>query len=409
MKTAPGYLVPLAWRNLWRNPRRTLITLIVVSVGLWSILTFASLMEAWVQSSREATLGLLIGQGQIHAEGYLDDPSVDHVMPQPDADLSRALSAPAIGAWAARLAEPAVIQSEYKTLPVTLMGVDPAAERRISTLPGKVVAGRYLRDRDDDGIVIGSHLAKRLKTEPGRRVILMSQAADGTLAERSFDVIGLFDADEQTEDGYAFTGLAPSQSYLGLTSEISEIAFTVPLDADLPAVIAGLEAAAPALDIRSWRDLSPLFSTIDTYMKGFIYVWLGIMFTLMGIGIVNTQLMAVFERTQEFGLLRALGMRARTVLALVALESALLVGVGVLIGAMLSALTIFSFRGGIDLSFFAQALDMFQTGHVLYPRLASAGFATNSLIIWGLGVLVAFWPAMRAALASPVEAMRHES
>ena len=265
-------LGPFAWRNLWRNPKRTAITLIVVSVGLWSVLIFNSFLGAWAQSSKDATLGLLIGQGQIHSVGFLDDPSIDTLMDPPSDALKSALNTPAIAAWATRLSVPGVVQSEYKTLPVTILGVDPADEAKLSTIPGKVVKGRYLTDTNDDGVVIGLHLADRLKTGLGRRVILMSQSVDGSLAEQSFDVIGLFDADQATEDFFAFTGRAAGQKFLGLGDKIAEVAFSIPLEADLDPTIAALTKAAPDLDVKSWKKLSLFLSTIDTFMQSFIYI-----------------------------------------------------------------------------------------------------------------------------------------
>ena len=110
-------LIPLAWRNIWRNPRRTLITLIVVSVGVWSLIAFSSFMSAWGQSGRDATLRLLLGQGQIHAAGYMDDPDINHLMPPPDARLRAALDGAGIDGWVMRLQLPAVVQSDTKPCP----------------------------------------------------------------------------------------------------------------------------------------------------------------------------------------------------------------------------------------------------------------------------------------------------
>jgi ABC-type lipoprotein release transport system permease subunit len=400
-------LTPLAWRNLWRNPRRTVITLIVVSVGLWSVIIFNSFLGAWAQSSKDAVLKLLIGQGQIHAVGFMDDPSIDVLMAPPDATLTAALNATAIDAWATRLSLPSVVQSEYKTLPVNILGVDPGDEAKVSSLPGKITEGRYLTGLEDDGVVLGLHLADRLKTGLGRRVILMSQSADGTLAEQSFDVVGLFDADQQTEDFYAFTGRRAAQKFVGLDDQIAEIVFTIPLDSELDPTIKALTDAAPDLEVKSWKKLSLFLSTTDTFMQSFIYIWLGVVFSLMAIGIINTQLMAVFERTHEFGLLRALGMRPRLVLVMVAMESAMLIGFGVLIGIIIGTGSIWYFYDGIDLSAFAKGLEMFQGGQILYPKFDPLGIVIFSLIIWALGILVALWPARRASKSSPVEAMRH--
>ncbi len=399
--------IQLAWRNMWRNPRRTLITLVVVSAGLWSILFFNAFLNAWMQSSKDATLKLLIGSGQIHAREYMDNPNIKTVMAPPGARLRAALERPEIAAWSARLVLPGVIQSEYKTRPVNIAGVDPATERRLSSIPAKIVRGRYLNGVDDDGVVLGLHMAKRLKTGLGRRVILMSQNADGTVSEQSFTVVGLFDANQKTEDFYVFTGRAADQRFLHLNAEISEIAFAVPNDADLDPVLTRLRAAAPQLDVRSWRQLSTYLAATDSMMRGVIYIWLAVVFSMMAIGIVNTQLMAVFERLHEFGLLRALGMTPRRVLMMVSLESLFLIGVGCLVGMALAALTIWGLRGGIDLSAFAKGLELVQGGQVLFPKFDLASFVVFPLLIWLLGILVALWPASRAAKASPVEAMRH--
>jgi ABC-type lipoprotein release transport system permease subunit len=157
-------LLPLAWRNLWRNPRRTIITVLVVSVGLWSILTFSVLLKAWSVSSRDTTLKLMTGEGQIHATGYLDDPTVAHRMTQPDGELESILSSSAVAAYTKRLRVAAIVQSEYKTLPMTLVGTDPAQERRLSVLPDRIREGRYLDSPADTGIVLGRNLARRLRT-----------------------------------------------------------------------------------------------------------------------------------------------------------------------------------------------------------------------------------------------------
>lgn len=400
---------PLAWRNLWRNARRTVITLIVVSVGLWSVLIFNAFLNAWSEAGKMATLDVLMGEAQIHAPGYMDDPNIEKLMPPPGDALKAALSDPAISHWTTRIEVPGVVQSEYKTLPVAILGVDPAIEKQMSSLPKTLAEGRYLNGTTDEGLVIGKSLADRLKTGLGRRVILMSQNTTGAMSEQSFDIVGIFDTDKGTEDLFVFTGLQASQSFLGLSDEIAEVVVRVPDDLSLEGVVAALNKAAPDLDIRDWRKLNLMLASTDTFMKSFIYVWLAVVFVIMAIGIVNTQLMAVFERTHEIGLLRALGMKPRQVLWMITLESAFMVGLGVLLGLALGIISIFATSDGIDLSAFAEGLEMVQSSNILYPDYDLGGFAIFSVLIWGLGVSVALWPARRAARLSPVEAMRYAS
>jgi ABC-type lipoprotein release transport system permease subunit len=398
-------LGPLAWRNLWRNPRRTLITLAVVAVGVWSILSFDVMFKAWGQSSLEESLRLLTGEGQIHAAGYLDDPGVGHSMPYPTGALLRTLTGPAVGAWSPRVRVPAIIQSEYRTRAITLLGVEPSAERRVSDLPGQMLAGRYLANDREIGIVIGADLAVKLKTRLGKRVIVMAQAADGHLAEVGLPIIGLFGNTTPAQDEYAFVGLNAAQSTLGLNGRLSEIAFDAGPHAKLEDTVATLQRAAPSLDTETWMALSPLAYTMEQFSTSYTAIWLMVMFVLMAIGIVNTQLMAVFERTREFGLLQALGMRPATIIAQVMLESALLIGVGVIAGIVLMVVTLLPFTNGLSLGFLSAGSEMAGGGGVLYPRLDPVDTVVYAAIVWVLGVLTTLWPARTAARTPPVVAM----
>lgn len=400
-------LLPLAWRNLWRNPRRTIITVLVVSVGVWSILSLSIVLEALAASSRDTTLKLMTGEGQIHAIGYRDDPTVAHRMPPPDRRLAHVLQSSDVRAYAVRVRVSAIVQSEYKTLPVTLVGVTPAAERRMSMIPHQIAAGRYLNGPHDESIVLGRNLAARLKTQTGRRVVLMVQGTDGRLHERAFRVAGLFTGPLHAEDDFVFTGVATAQSVTGIGKDISEIAFLAVNTDAVPRVIAALRKAAPNRDVESWKQLAPLPFAISAYVDLVLAIWLGIAVSAVTLGIVNTQLMAVLERTREFGLLQALGMKPRWVLVEVALETVWLNSIGVVAGMAAAIAFVHAFPGGLDLGLLARGAEIFGGSRVLDLQVNGADFLRYSAIVWGLGVLATLWPALRAAMINPIEAMSH--
>lgn len=401
-----GILFPFAWRNLWRNRRRTLITLAVVAVGVWSVIAFNSLIRAWADASLAGSLKNMTGEAQVHAPGYLDDPDMTRSFSMPEGKVADFLDSNAIESWAPRVRTPAIVQSEYQTLPVTLVGIDPKRETGVSFIADAVRRGRQLRDATDDEVLLGRHLAERLKTEVGKRVVIMANDAGGELAQRGARVVGIYGAAPGTEDQFLFTGLAPAQEFLNAPGRLSEISLTTAGKQPLQEVLSTFRQLAPDLDIAGWPTLQPMTKAISDLTNGFIYVWLWVMFVLVAIGVVNTQLMAVFERTREFGLLQALGFRPAWIVLEVLLEAVQIIGIGVAIGAVAAVLTVQALHGGVSLGGLSAGADFLGIERILYPRLDAREFITAIVVIWVLGVLIALWPARRAARFDVIEAMR---
>jgi ABC-type lipoprotein release transport system permease subunit len=406
MMRAALILFPFAWRNLWRNRRRTLITLLVVAVGVWSILAFNAVIRAWADSSLAGSLKNMTGEAQLHAPGYRDDPAMQHHFHAPTGKLEQLLNSPAIAAWAPRIRVPAIIQSEYKTLPVTLVGMEPQRETGVSFIADAVKQGQMLKNGDDAGVLLGRHLAERLKTAVGKRIVIMANDVNGKLQERGARVEGIYSAEPSIEDRFLFTGLASAQQFLHAPGQLSEIALMATPSATLAPLLERLRNAAPDLEVADWAQLEPMTKGIHDLTEGFIYVWLWVMFVLIAIGVVNTQLMAVFERTREFGLLQALGFRPSWIVREVMMEAVQIIGFGVITGALAAVLTVYSLRNGISLAGLSAGADFLGIERVLYPRLEAGEFVTTIAVIWGLGVLTALWPARRATRFNAIEAMR---
>lgn len=402
MNAALELLLPLAWRNLWRNPRRSALVMVAVAIGLLSIVDFTALMQAWSRSTVTASLRTLTGEGQIHAPGYLGDPCVQHRMAPPSGALLAQLDSGEVKAWAPRVRVPAMARSERASLPVTLVGIDPRREQGLSFIADPLAEGRHLRDADDGGVLIGRKLARRLKTGVGKRIVIMSEAADGRLGERGFRIVGVYPAAERTESTFVFTGLHTGQKMLGIGDAVSEVSFMLRDPSQLDLYLHGLRKAAPSLDVQPWRTLQPLTEAMSRFANSFVGLWLGVMSVLVAFGVVNTLLMAVYERVREFGLLQALGLRPRLIVVEVLLESAFLTACGVLLGAAGAVALIAGFHDGLNLGFLARGAEWLGAGHVLYPQFDWPALLRACLLVWTLGVLASLWPAWRAARRSPV-------
>jgi len=219
-------------------------------------------------------------------------------------------------------------------------------------------------------------------------------------------VVGIFDASIETmETGFVFTGLGTTQRLLDLGERISEIALKAPRYDDLRPVVADLRNAAPDLEVLPWLDLEPLLQVMLKVTDAFMYIWYLVVFLAMSFGLINTLLMAVFERTREIGLLMALGMRPASILVQVLVESILLLVLGLLLGNALTWLTLWALHDGIDFSRFAEGLAMMGYSPVIYPALIPRDVLGANLLVILLGIAASLYPAWRAARTVPVDAL----
>ena len=217
----------LAWRNLWRNHRRTLIMLSAITVGVWAMIFMTALMRGMVDDMLLNGIRNLPGEVQIHHPQYRDDPSINNSIPAPDEKLLKALQIPEVKAWTNRVRVPAVISSERDSRGITLVGIEPVSEVQLGFDSDSITEGRFLKDSNDSGIIIGAKMAERLETRLGKRIVIMSQDPDNNIADRGFRVVGIYQAKMASlEEIYAYAGLATLQKLLNIENKVSEIAIT---------------------------------------------------------------------------------------------------------------------------------------------------------------------------------------
>jgi ABC-type lipoprotein release transport system permease subunit len=290
---------------------------------------------------------------------------------------------------------------------VTLIGIEPDQERSISFVADDMAEGRFLESREDKGLVVGRKLVEKLETDLGKRVVVMSQDQANEIADRGFRIVGVFDSKlDQYEEGFVFAGEGTLQDLLGVDEAISEVAILGTDYRDVDGLTQRVAlAAGDDVEVLPWNELDSYLGSMLAVMDGFVLVWIVVVFLALSFGLVNTLVMAVFERVREIGLMLALGMTPRNILMQIILESALLLTIGLAIGNLLAWVTIEPLKSGIDLSIVGEGMEWFGASSVLYPALYVKDMVLASVIVLLLGFLASLSPAWRASRYDPVEAI----
>ncbi len=398
-------LVALSARNLFRHKRRNLMLLMAITVAVAGVVVTNGLIRGMQIDMREAAVANLTGHIKVLAPGYLDDPNIEksfELAPdwQPD------LPAEELAGWAARIRIPAVIMSERETRGVQFVGVDPAQEN-ISFLGDVEIVGEGLKDDADGRVLIGVELARQLETEVGRRLVLITQGLDGRNREAGFRIAGLYDAEGTSlEKQFVFTGVSALQKMVE-APVVTEVSIKLADELKEGEVKRSLSGTFSALDVMDWQELEPQAAAMFVYVDSAILIWFLVIMGALIFGLVNTLITAVMERIKEFGMLRAVGMKASAVIMQVVLESTLIMLVGVAVGVVVGWLLATQWLGdGIDLSQWAQGVEMAGIRSVLTPYVLVEDVILVTALSLGFGVLAALYPAWRAVKIKPLEALR---
>ena len=313
--------------------------------------------------------------------------------------------------WTARVRVNAIVNTARHSSGVTLVGIDPPREAEVSFIGNAVTQGRYLEPGDEQGILVGKALLDDFESRLGHKVVLMSQDMNQEIASRAFRIVGVFRAEmEATEKQYAFVTITAAQEMLKLKEGISEISVLLKDREKASPVVHELKRALPveAYDVQSWQELLPMVTAVLGLYDFFIFLWFLVAFIAMAFGIVNTMLMAVFERIREFGLLKSLGMKPWWIVEEVLAESFFLLLIAGMVGNGLGLASALALAGpGIDLSSFAAGLEFAGMSRVIYPVIHTRDVVTANGVVFLLGLAVSAYPALKAARFTPVKALAH--
>jgi len=398
----------MAWRNVWRNRRRTIVTVAAASLALLVLIQYAGLMDGYLRTMESNILDLDLGDAQITAQGYRDDPSLYRLVDN-HKEVLQALDEAGYPA-APRLLGGGLGAAGDTSAGVALYGVDVTRDAEVSKIGEHVAQGRWLDPADPKGVVIGRRLARTLNVALGAEVVVLTQAADGSTANDVFVVRGIL---KGIADGVDRAGIfMPEPTFRELMvvpRGVHLIIVRRPAEVPLPVAALKVKELAGEHDAKTWRELTPTLASMLDSARGIQVAMFLIVYLAVGILILNAMLMAVFERIREFGVLKALGAGPGAVLRIIFLETLIQAGLAIVIGSVLSVPgMIYLSRVGIDVGVLGgMSIHGIAWDPIWRAAISIQAYARPIVTLLVVVVLAVLYPAFKAALIRPVQAIHH--
>jgi putative ABC transport system permease protein len=398
----------IAWRNIFRQKRRTILTVLTMFGGF----TLSAISIGWADGTYNRIIDMFtrnrLGHIQIHAKGYLDRPSIYKWIQGYEKIGERILQIKGVQFWAPRLYSAGLASVADKSSGVRIIGIDPQRESVATRFDKKVVDGKSFSPDPSHQAILGKGLARTLQAKTGDEVVIVSQGADGSIANDLYSVVGIVESgDPVLDQGAFYLHLKDAQELLVLDGAIHEIAVVVAKLGQVSRLTQEIRLALndPGLEVSPWQEFARSFYVAMQADKQGNWIMLFIVALIVAIGVLNTVLMTVLERTREYGVLRALGTRQMQVFRLVIYEVTLMAIIGLIIGFVLSLIL------NHQLSIHGIAMPhAFRYGGMEFTHYYSEVNA-RSLYIPAITVLlsammVSVFPAIRAAKIAPARALR---
>ena len=402
----------LAWRNIWRHRRRTVIIMLAMGLSLAMMMMYDGLMDGFNNAIAGNAVRVLGGNVQVHAAGYREKVDSNPLLPLKDdaAIVKAALAQPNVIAAARRIQTGGLVSNHEGAFPMTIIGIEPEAEAPVSLIAEHIAEGRYVEPADEDSVLIGKGLAEALALKVGDRLTMVGSDIHKQNRQRTMTVIGIYDIGiPSMEKTTSYISLAEAQNLFGLRDQSTEVQITLKKVGTETSIVNALTPLLPGYEVESWAKNYPELSNAVGRKNIVMDIFSIIIVIIAGIGILNLLMMAIYERTREIGLLGAMGLKPRQIATTFILEGALIGFVGVLVGIAFGLITNLSLmRVGMDYSQFAGVTDyMALISGKVYPTLGVSKLAMRSIIIFVVAALAALIPAIIASKREPSEALHY--
>jgi ABC-type lipoprotein release transport system permease subunit len=398
----------IAFRDLGRNRRRTLLTMLAVVIGLALTIMISGVIAGVFDSALSSSISLDTGHVQVRHESYATEKASlewQYLLDDSDELLASAAGTEGVTAVAPALWASGFLNTVDDSIAVRITGIDPESSFHDPIRQG-IIAGEYLQIDDLDGVLLGRKLAEEMEISPGSKVSLLVGTSDGEMDEDIFTVRGIFSTGLVIYDGG--TVYMPLPKAQAITRAGDRISAVILLTEDVEAADLVADALrSPGRNVLTWEDMNSLILIAVQQGNAIYSLIYGIVILIVAVIIANTLLMSVFERTRELGILAALGMKGRQIMTMILLEAGTLALLGTILGIILGTLLVWylSFNGidmGEDVASLAEGMAY---PSVLYAKFAPGAVIGLSLTMLGIVLLAALYPARFAAKLEPAEAL----
>lgn len=402
----------LAWRNVWRQRRRTFLIAIGMGVTMAMLVFYDGLIGGFEQAIYGNAIQLLGGNIQVHAPGYSAKVGRKPLLPlnDPDAVVRAAEGQPEVVAASKRIVTGGLVTNREGAFAVSIIGIETDKEANITPVAANITKGRYLNPDDGDMIVIGQGLATAMNVDVGDRITMVGNSTHEQTRQRTMTIVGIYDVGvPSVEKAMIYLSLKEAQELFGLEGQVTEVVVSLRQIGEEPQVVRAIHAAAPGYEVDTWENSFPdLKQTME--MKTGVMSYLGVfLLSIAAIGILNLLMMAVFERTREIGIIGALGLKPGQITFLFLLEGILIGLTGAAFGAALGTLIngILSVVG-LDYSQFASLTEYTAliSGRI-YPHVVPLKILQHAVTVAVIAALAALYPALQASQREPAEALHY--
>lgn len=402
-------ILTIAWRNLWRNRRRSIIILTSIVVGVVALIMNDSLSNGFVLQMLNNQIDSHVSHIQIHKNGFEGNKQVQAFIPDPEKVENVLKSNPHILHYSKRVGIFGLVSSAGTSEGATIQGIQPDKEPMVTKIKTMIKKGKYLTGKHGE-ILISEATSDKLGAAIGDKIVIMASAPDGSVANELFRIIGIFKSSSSEFDKMnVYISLGDAQKAFSLGNNFHEFAVITDNIKTVEQTKKEIKSKLGSnLEVLSYEDLLPLIMMYIKNYESFVFVFYLIIGLAVLFGVVNTMLMSVFERIQEFGILKAIGMKNGRIFLMVITEAFILGLLGTVVGLIVGLIIYFPLNAyGIDLSVFAKSLNSLGVSAINYPKL-NFQILLNSLLVMPITAIAgAIYPAIKAVKLLPTDAMRY--